>query len=151
MTLTSATGVRWRSFSRPTGVDAGNLGCLPAHTRDGVLHLPVCSTGNFDRQGNARHFEMPDPQRPLGPLTYLTVAIWGPLVSCPRNCKAYRNQTAAKLLKDTKRLASWLFENLVKPTVGLPPWLRQVSILRQWGTRPRSGQSGKEQRSSALF
>ena len=93
-----------------------NLECLPAHTGEVVLHLPVCSAGYFERQGNARHFRMPDPQRDLRPLTYMTVAIWRPLVSCPRNCKAYRNQTAAKILNYTKRQASWLFENLVKPT-----------------------------------
>lgn len=55
-------------------------------------------------------------QHHLSPLIYTTVAVWGPHVSCPRDCKGYRNRTAAKILGSVKRGTSWVFENVIKPT-----------------------------------
>ncbi|MFP5266584.1 MAG: hypothetical protein ACLGQU_04380 [Acidobacteriota bacterium] len=93
-----------------------NLECLPAHTGEVVLHLPVCSAGYFERQGNARHFRMPDPQRDLRPLTYMTVAIWGTARELPAQLQSLSESNRSKASEGYKRLASWLFENLVKPT-----------------------------------
>jgi hypothetical protein len=93
-----------------------NLECSPAHLQHVVLYTPVCMEGRFNREGVAQYFDMPVPARPLSPVTYTTVAEWGPLVSCPRDCKGYRNRTVAKILATGKHGAGWFFHNIVKPT-----------------------------------
>ena len=93
-----------------------NLECRSAHLEHVVLYLPVCLEGRFNKEGIAQYLDMPMPQHPLSPLIYTTVAQWGPRVSCPRDCKGYRNRTVAKILGTVKRGASWVFENIVKPT-----------------------------------
>lgn len=75
-----------------------NLKCFAAHVQHDVIYLPVCLQGRFHREGVAEYFDMPLPPRPLSPLTYTSVGAWGPLVSCPRKCKDYRNRTVARIL-----------------------------------------------------
>lgn len=92
-----------------------NLKCFPAHVQRDAIYLPVCLQGRFHREGVAEFFDMPVPPRPLSPLTYTSVGAWGPLVSCPRKCKGYRNRTVAKILTGGKHAASWFFEHILKP------------------------------------
>ena len=75
-----------------------------------VLYMPVCREGRFNREGVAAYLDMPLPPRPLSPLTYTTIGIWAPLVSCPPDCKGYRNRSVAKLLRAGSSAVRWLFE-----------------------------------------
>jgi hypothetical protein len=92
-----------------------NLKCFAAHLQHETLYLPVCLEARFNRKGAAQYIEIAQPPRALSPLTYTSVAAWGPLLSCPRKCKGYRNRTVAKILTAAGRAASWLFEHTLKP------------------------------------
>jgi hypothetical protein len=86
-----------------------NLDCSPVKLQHQVLYMPMCREGRFHRQGVAEFFDMPLPPRPLSPVTYMNIGSWAPLVSCPRECKGYRNRTLAKAQKAVKRIARWFF------------------------------------------
>jgi hypothetical protein len=85
-----------------------NLECLPVQLEQ-VLYMPVCREGRFKREGVAGLLDMPLPPRPLSPLTYTTIGIWAPLVSCPPDCKGYRNRTVGRMQKALRRAAVWMF------------------------------------------
>ena len=76
-----------------------NLECYPVELEHEVLYMPMCMEGRFNREGIAEHLDMPRPPRPLSPLTYTTIPMWAPLVSCPADCKGYHNRTVAKVKK----------------------------------------------------
>src|SRR5258708_21750857 len=76
-----------------------NLECSPVELEHDVLYMPMCMEGRFNREGIAEHLDMPRPPRPLSPLTYTTIPVWAPLVSCPADCKGYQNRTVAKVKK----------------------------------------------------
>jgi membrane protein implicated in regulation of membrane protease activity len=63
------------------------------------VYLPVCRESRFERTGWAQAMQMPGPSTPTSPVTYTTVAQWAPLISCPRNCKGYRSQRWARILR----------------------------------------------------
>jgi hypothetical protein len=86
-----------------------NLECTPLQLQHEVLYMPVCREGRFNREGVAEFLEMPLPPRRLSPLTYTTIGIWAPLVSCPPNCKGYRNRTLAKIRRAGLLSVRWLF------------------------------------------
>lgn len=92
-----------------------NLRCVPAHLRDEVLYMPVCVEGRFHREGVAEFYDMPLPPRPVSPVTYMMIGVWAPLISCPADCKGYKNRTVAKTQKAGGRVASLLFEHVLKP------------------------------------
>ena len=93
-----------------------SLKCIPAYLEHMVLYMPVCLEGRFRREGVAQHIDMPRPGRPLSPLTYTTLQAWGPLVSCPGNCKGYRNRTIAKVRRVGRRAVSWLWGDVLTPS-----------------------------------
>ena len=92
-----------------------NLECSPVHLEHEVFYMPLCFEGRFKKEGVAEYFDMPLPPRPVSPVTYTTVGLWGPLVSCPSNCKGYRNRTIARIRMAVSRGASWVFEHILKP------------------------------------
>jgi hypothetical protein len=76
-----------------------NLQCEEVkHPQMHMLYMPVCLEGRFAREGFAQHIEMPMGNRPLSPITYRSIPQWAPLISCPRDCRGYRNQTLARVL-----------------------------------------------------
>lgn len=93
-----------------------NLRCAPIMLQHQQLYMPQCDEGRFDRQGIAEFFDMPNTQmRRLSPVTYMSIPSWAPFISCPPDCKGYRNRTVAKTQKAGGRIASWLFEHVLKP------------------------------------
>jgi hypothetical protein len=99
-----------------------NLKCSPGRLAHDVLYMPVCSEGCFNKEGIGQCYDMPLPRRRLGrltyvanPVTYTAVGVWGPLVSCPCDCTGYRNRTVAKIQTAGSGIASWSFENILKP------------------------------------
>ena len=76
-----------------------NLRCNPLQLQQGTVYMPFCMESRFKREGVAEFLELPSPPRPLSPLTYTTIPTWAPLVSCPADCKGYRNRTVAKVKK----------------------------------------------------
>jgi hypothetical protein len=63
------------------------------------VYLPACNESRFDRTGVAKDFDMPTPNTWISPVTFRTVAYWAPLISCPRDCKGYRSQRWARILR----------------------------------------------------
>jgi hypothetical protein len=92
-----------------------NLECSQVNLHDKVLFIPMCLQGRFDRQGIGDFFDMPHPSRPCSPVTYMSIPTWAPLISCPLDCKGYKNRVVAKTQKASEKIASWLFEHLLKP------------------------------------
>src|ERR1700751_2767027 len=68
-----------------------------------MLYMPVCLEGRFAREGFAQHIDMPMRNRPLSPITYTSIPQWAPLISCPRDCRGYRNRPLARILALFKR------------------------------------------------
>ena len=60
-----------------------NLQCSPVELEHQVLYMPMCIEGRFKREGLAEVLDLPHPPRPLSPVTYTTIPLWAPLVSCP--------------------------------------------------------------------
>lgn len=75
-----------------------NLKCDHVNLPEQVLYMPVCVERRFAREGVAQYFDLPLPGRPLSPVTYLAIPEWAPFISCPKDCKGYRNRTVAKVL-----------------------------------------------------
>jgi len=71
--------------------------------------MPMCMEGRFRKEGIAVSFDMPMPSRPLSPVTYTTVPVWAPFVSCPLDCKGYQHRTVAKFQTAAVSVARWLF------------------------------------------
>ena len=69
---------------------------------------------------------MPEPRGRLSPLTYTTIPVWASLVSCPRDCKGYRNRTLAKI---RNRVVSWFHWSS-------NPKQSHVSQGKAWWERP---------------
>jgi len=86
-----------------------NLECSQVGLQHQVLYMPVCREGRFHREGVAEFLDMPLPPRPLSPVTYMSIGSWAPLVSCPRECKGYRNRTLAKAKHAVRGVAHFLF------------------------------------------
>jgi len=86
-----------------------NLKCSPVELEHDVLYMPMCMEGRFHREGVAEVLDMPLPPRPLSPVTYTTIPIWAPLVSCPHDCKGYENRTVAKFQRSVSSAIRWLF------------------------------------------
>jgi hypothetical protein len=86
-----------------------HLKCLPAGLKHGIVYMPVCLEGRFNKTGVADFIEMPLPPRPLSPLTYTTIGVWAPLVSCPPDCKGYRNRALANMQNAVRLAARWFF------------------------------------------
>jgi hypothetical protein len=86
-----------------------HLTCSQLSLPHQVVYMPMCMEGRFRREGTAEFFDMPVPSRRLSPVTYTTVPIWAPLVSCPLDCKGYQNRTVARLQTAAMPLARWLF------------------------------------------
>src|ERR1700722_18713019 len=76
-----------------------NLRLIPAHVPSVLLYLPVCMESRFNKTGNAEFLPMPVYGAALSPLTYTTVGQWASHISCPRDCKGYRSQRWAKILR----------------------------------------------------
>src|ERR1700694_5282221 len=92
-----------------------NLECSEVTLHNQYFYMPMCREGRFDKQGVAEFFDMPVPTRPYSPVTYLSLATWAPLISCPPDCKGYKNRTVAKTQKAGGETARWLFEHILKP------------------------------------
>lgn len=110
-----------------------NLRCAPVKLQNQQLFMPMCDEGRFDRQGVAEFFEMPSTQvRRLSPVTYMSIPSWAPFISCPSDCKGYRNRTVAKLARAGSSVMHWLFQ---KPRANEPQtpnkrwWERPVGLL----------------------
>lgn len=94
-----------------------NLLCAPVKLQHQQLFMPMCKEGRFDRQGIAEFLDMPNTQvRHLSPLIYTIIPSWAPLISCPPDCKGYRNRAIARTQKAGGRAAGWLLEHVLKPT-----------------------------------
>jgi hypothetical protein len=92
-----------------------NLECSEVNLHNAHFYMPMCREGRFDRHGIADFFEMPVPARPCSPITYMSLAHWAPLISCPPDCKGYKNRHVAKTQKAGGKVAGWLFEHILKP------------------------------------
>ena len=93
-----------------------NLECSRVNLHNQVLYMPMCLEGRFDRQGSiGNFFEMPHPSRPCSPVTYMAIPTWAPLISCPPDCKGYKNRTVAKTQEAGGKAAGWFFERVFKP------------------------------------
>ncbi len=92
-----------------------NLECSEVKLHNQHFYMPMCREGRFDKQGVAEFFDMPVPTRPCSPVTYMSLATWAPLISCPPDCKGYKNRTVAKTQKAGGQTARWLFEHILKP------------------------------------
>lgn len=86
-----------------------NLQCSPVELEHQVLYMPMCMEGRFKRKGFAEVLDLPQPPRPLSPVTYTTIPLWAPLISCPADCKGYRNRTFAKVQDAASSLLRKLF------------------------------------------
>jgi hypothetical protein len=87
-----------------------NLRCAPVRLQHQQLFMPQCDENRFDRQGIAKCFDMPNTQvRNLSPVTYMSIPSWAPFISCPPDCKGYRNRTVAKAQKTVGQIARWFF------------------------------------------
>jgi len=62
------------------------------------VYLPICKESRFERAGVAQGIPIPIVNTPVSPVTYMTVATWAPLVSCPEKCRGYRSRRWAKIL-----------------------------------------------------
>jgi hypothetical protein len=69
--------------------------------------MPVCLEGRFKRTGVAEFIEMPLPPSPLSPVTYTSIPVWAPLVSCASDCRGYRNRTRARIYKAVRQATRW--------------------------------------------
>jgi hypothetical protein len=75
-----------------------NLRCdSVSHPNMQMLYMPACLEGRFAKEGVAQHIELPLGSRPLSPVTYTTIPIWASLISCPPDCKGYRNRIVARV------------------------------------------------------
>lgn len=92
-----------------------NLQSVPARLPDGTAYLPVCTKSRFNRTGFATEIEMPAPGRTLGVITQATLGLWAPLISCPRDCREYKNRRLAKVEAVTRSSVGWIFEHFLKP------------------------------------
>jgi hypothetical protein len=93
-----------------------NLRCAPVNLNLQQVFMPMCDEGRFHRQEIAIAFVMPSTKvRHLSPWTYMHIPSWAPHISCPPDCKGYRNRTVAKTQKAGGRVANWLFEHVMKP------------------------------------
>jgi hypothetical protein len=107
----------------------GNLKCLPVNLQYQIVYLPACLENRFHREGIAEHLEMPLLSRHLSPMTYQSVGIWAPLVSCPRDCKGYRNRTVAKLQNAGSAAVNSLFGKPNRTGEVEKPWWKEWSTL----------------------
>jgi len=94
-----------------------NLQSIPARlpVPDVTVYLPVCTKSRFNRTGFASQIEMPVPGQKLGPFTYTTLGQWAPLISCPRDCREYKNRRLAKVEAVTRSCVGWIVEHVFKP------------------------------------
>jgi hypothetical protein len=76
-----------------------NLRLIPAHLPSALLYIPACLESRFNKAGTAQWLPLPVYGAPLSPITYTTVGQWAPLISCPRDCKGYRSQRWARILR----------------------------------------------------
>ena len=108
-----------------------NLECsrVQLPTPHGVAYMPVCLEGRFKRTGVAEFIEMPLPPSPLSPVTYTTIPVWAPLVSCPSHCRGYRNRTQARIYKAVKQAARWFIH-------GHDPDESRTVHAKKWWERP---------------
>lgn len=93
-----------------------NLKAPHARLPGATVYLPVCTKSRFDRKGVAALIEMPEPRRPLEPFTYTTLAVWAPLISCPRDCCEYERPASAKVKRWLRQSLSWVSQHLIKPS-----------------------------------
>jgi len=93
-----------------------NLRAIPARLQNATVYLPVCTKGRFDRAGFAADIDMPEPGRPLGPVTYSSLGFWAPLISCPRKCREYNHRTVEKLKAAARGSSTWVAEHFIKPS-----------------------------------
>jgi hypothetical protein len=93
-----------------------NLLAIQVRLPDCSFYMPVCTKSRFNRRGFAKHIEMPVPRQPVGPVTYTTLAQWGPLISCPRNCQEYQNPTLAKIKSKAGTSLVWISTHFIKPS-----------------------------------
>lgn len=85
-----------------------NLECQPLELKIDTLYMPACLDQRFAREGVAKDIPIyPDP-RGLSPITYTTLPLWAPLVSCPRDCKGFKHRRIAKLQHVAKMVAHTL-------------------------------------------
>ena len=73
------------------------------------VYLPICKESRFERAGVAQGIPIPIVDTPVSPVTYMTVATWAPLISCPEKCRGYRSQRWAKMLR-------WINPNATQKT-----------------------------------
>jgi hypothetical protein len=93
-----------------------NLEAPPAKLEHFTIYLPACRKSRFDREGFAAEIEMPVPGHRVSPLTYTTLGVWAPLISCPLKCRDYQHPAIAKLKAGLRKSFSWIFEHLIKPS-----------------------------------
>ena len=62
-------------------------------------YMPICLESRFEKAGIAQFMPMPVRGHPLNPITYTSIGDWGPLVSCPRKCRGYRNKYWAAICR----------------------------------------------------
>jgi hypothetical protein len=85
-----------------------NLRCAPVMLQHQQLYMPQCDENRFDRQGIAQAIDMPNTKvRRLSPFTFMHIPSWAPFISCPHDCKGYRNRTIAKAQKTVRQVARW--------------------------------------------
>lgn len=95
-----------------------NLVSLPAvlPPTGTTVYLPVCTENRFNKTGFATHIEMPVPGKPLSPLTYVPLGQWASLISCPGDCRGYKNRSWAKFKDKARVPLAWVAGCVIKPT-----------------------------------
>jgi hypothetical protein len=83
------------------------------------VYLPICKESRFERTGVAKGIPMPVVNTPISPVTYMTVATWAPLISCPEKCRGYRSRGWAKVLRWIRPNATQKATQMEAPTSGV--------------------------------
>lgn len=68
------------------------------------VYIPICLESRFERAGIAQYVPMPVRELPMSPTIYATLPVWAPLLSCPRNCRGYRNKYWAAMVLSLQKL-----------------------------------------------
>ena len=109
----------------------GNLGYSTLRLEHQTVHMPFCQEGRFHKEGVANSFDLPDKMmKRLSPIVCTTIPIWAPLVSCPHDCKGYRNRSVAKFQRAVSSAVRWLFKKKsIKAGEVEKPWWKEWTTL----------------------
>lgn len=93
-----------------------NLKAAPAYLPDVTIYIPMCMKSRFNRTDVAAYIPMPSPNQPLNPLTQASLRYWSRSISCPRNCREYKNATVARIWAQTRRFSDSILGHVIKPS-----------------------------------